>query len=227
MAKHHHHRRHHARRRNPRRRNRHHYAARRRNRISYVARSRNPFRRHHHRRRRNPSFVSSQIFGLAGGAIVAGLGCRIIPDMLVPSYNEGWTGYGIDAVTGVLISRFGLRYISRDWETGGYVGTILSVVSRIASEKLGSTLFGNGTDGMSYYMDSPFPWRGDPSQGPYPQFPGGRYALPAPVPTAATAVQAGQAASAAVQAAAAAPAAGMAPGASAGKPGGWKSGWRS
>lgn len=196
----------HHRRRNPRRRSS--LSRRRRsNGISYQARRRNP-RVRHHRRRRNPSFMNNQLFGLAGGAIVAGIGCRVIPQMVASGYNSGWTGYGLDAATGFVISRFGLRHINREWETGGYVGTILSVASRIVSEKFGSTIFGNGAGvsgdlafDMGYYMDESFPWRGNSSMGPYPQYPGGRYALPAPVPTAATAVQAGQAAAASVQAA--------------------------
>lgn len=184
-------------------------------------RRRNP-RRIHHYRRRNPFGIDSQLVGLAGGAIVAGIGCRVIPDMgPLANYNSGWTGYALDAGVGWAISRFGLRHIDRNWEVGGYVGTILAVASRIISEKFGSSLFPNGTDGMSYYMDSPFPWRGDPSQGPYTQFPGPRYALPAPVPTAATAVAAGQAAQAAVQAAGS-PAAAMASSPSQGQNGGWR-----
>jgi hypothetical protein len=163
----------------------------------------NPIRRHHRRsNRRNPFGISDELVGLAGGAIVAGIGCRVIPDMgPLANYNSGWTGYALDAAVGYAISRFGLRYINRNWEVGGYVGTILAVASRIVSEQFGSSIFPNGTDSMGYYMDAPFPWRGDPSQGPYPMFPGPRYAIAAPVPTAATAVQAGQAAAAAVQAA--------------------------
>ena len=182
-------------------------------------RRRNPM----HYRRRNPFGMSSELVGLAGGAIVAGIGCRVIPDMgFLATYNSGWTGYALDAAVGYAISRFGLHYVNRNWEVGGYVGTILSVASRIVSEKFGSSIFGNGTDSMSYYMDSPFPWRGDASQGPYPAFPGGRYALAAPVPTAATAEQAGQAAAAAVQAAQTAPSSGMAPSTAPGGGGGWR-----
>lgn len=208
--------------RSHRRRNRRHHT-RRNPRRSYVLKGSSPIRRRRHGRRRNfrrnprrlhsfrrrnPFGLSSELVGLAGGAIVAGIGCRVIPDMgFLASYNNGWTGYALDAGVGWAISRFGLRYINRNWEVGGYVGTILSVASRIVSEKFGSSIFGNGTDSMSYYMDSPFPYRGDASQGPFPQFPGGRYMGPASVPTAATAVQAGQAAQAAVAAAAAAPSA--------------------
>ena len=187
--------------------------------MSYFAGNRNPHRVHH-RRRRNPSFLNSEIMGLSGGAIVAGLGARIIPQMVASQYNTSWTGYALDAATGFVISRFGLRMINRNWEMGGYVGTVLSVVSRIVSEKFGGSAFTAGlgdTDfDMGYYMGDSFPWRGSSSQGPYPQFPGGRYALPAPTPTAATAVQAGQAAGAAIAAAAAAP---SAPGMSGG---GWR-----
>jgi hypothetical protein len=214
----------HHRRRNPRVRRHHHHHARRHNRaMRYFARNRNPFRRvHRHHRRRNPSFLNSEIMGLSGGAIVAGLGARIIPQMVASQYNVSWTGYAIDAATGFLISRFGLRMINRNWEMGGYVGTVLSVVSRIVSEKFGGSMFTQGlgdTDfDMGYYMGDSFPWRGSSSQGPYPQFPGGRYALPAPTPTAATAVQAGQAAAAAIQQAAA-PAAGAVPGMGGG---GWR-----
>jgi hypothetical protein len=174
-------------------------------------------------RRRNPFGLDNQLVGLAGGAIVAGIGCRVIPDMsFLASYNTGWTGYALDAGVGWVISRFGLRHINHNWEVGGYVGTILSVASRIISEKFGSSIFGNGTDSMSYYMDSPFPYRGDASMGPYPMYPGGRYLGPAAVPTAATAVQAGQAASAAVQAAAATPSAASAPATAPGGGGGWR-----
>ena len=209
MAKHKSHRRV-RRNRNPRRVR--HYARRRNRAMSYLARNRNPFRRVRHHRRRNPSFLNNEILGLSGGAIVAGLGARILPQMVAAQYNTGYMGYAIDAATGFVISRFGLRYVNRNWEMGGYVGTVLSVVSRIVSEKFGGAIFTSGLGDadfdLGYYMDESFPWRGNPSQGPYPQFPGGRYMLPAPTPTAATAVQAGQAAAAAVQAAAAPAAAG-------------------
>lgn len=185
---------------------------------------RNPIRRHNRSfRSRNPFGMSSELVGLAGGAIVAGIGCRVIPDMgFLASYNQGWPGYALDGAVGWAISRFGLRHINRNWEVGGYVGTILSVASRIVSEKFGSSIFGNGTDSMSYYMDSPFPYRGDASMGPFPQFPGGRYIGPASVPTAATAVQAGQAAQAAVAAAAAAPSTAPAGSPAVAQSGGWR-----
>ena len=190
-----------------------HHARRRSSIVRYAARNRNPSHRvRHHHRRRNPSFLNNEILGLSGGAIVAGLGARILPQMVAAQYNTGYMGYAIDAATGFVISRFGLRYINKNWEMGGYVGTVLSVVSRIVSEKFGGAIFTSGlgdTDfDLGYYMDESFPWRGTASQGPYPQFPGGRYMLPAPTPTAATAVQAGQAAAAAVQAVSPAAAAG-------------------
>lgn len=149
--------------------------------------------------------MKSEVWGMAGGAIVAGLGARIVPQMVAPQYNTGWTGYALDAGTGFLISRFALRpFGGRNWEVGGYVGTMLSVVSRIVSEKFGAGIFnpglGDADFDLGYYMGDGFPWRGDASQGPYAAFPGGRYLSPAPTPTAATAVQAGQAAAAAAAA---------------------------
>lgn len=192
---------HHRRRSNPHR----HHARRRSSIVRYAARNRNPFRHVRHHRRRNPSFLNNEILGLSGGAIVAGLGARILPQMVAAQYNTGYMGYAIDAATGFVISRFGLRYINRNWEMGGYVGTVLSVVSRIVSEKFGGAIFTSGlgdTDfDLGYYMEEgSFPWRGNPSMGPYPQFPGGRYLQPAPIPTNSTSVQAGQAAAAVVAA---------------------------
>lgn len=191
----------------------HNPSRRRRRNMSYLARNPSRVRRtRHYRRHRNPTFgfMKSEVWGLAGGAIVAGLGARILPQMVAAQYNVGWTGYAIDAATGFAISRFALRpFGGRNWEVGGYVGTILSVVSRVVSEKFGAGIFnagmGDADFDLGYYMGEGFPWRGDASQGPYPAFPGGRYLSPAPTPTAATAVQAGQAAAAAAAAPAAAP----------------------
>lgn len=188
-----------------------------------------PRRRRHHRRhrsrgrgrRRNPSlrsFTSGNLLPKIVGGGVGFLAARMIPQNLLPSYNTGFTGYALNAVSGVAASFLLGKVWSRDAEVGGYIGTGVAVLSRILVDKFniggGGGVSGDLDFDLGYYVSDRFPFpQGE--GGPYVNFPGNPYLANAPfAATSAAAVRAGQAAAAALPAVAGAgaPVAGATPG---------------
>lgn len=193
---HHHRRRSRARRSNPR----HH-------RRMHLMNRRNPHRIRRYHRRRNPSFggmSTTDLLYMGGGALVNGVACRALPQALLPQYNAGIAGYGLNGAFGAagawLIGKFNRRA-----GQGAWIGLIVALGQRIIADKFGSGSAG-ATGGMSgdldfslgYYDEGPFPMPQGASAGPYGKFPGTPWTGNASFPTtAASAVRAGQAAAAA------------------------------
>lgn len=174
-----------------------------------------PRRRRHHRRhrshsrgrRRNPSlrsFTSGGMLAKVGGGAVGFLAARMIPQNLLPQYNTGFTGYALNAVSGVAASWLLGKVWNRDAEVGGYIGTGVAVLSRVLVDKFniggGGGMSGDLDFDLGYYVSDRFPFPQD-AGGPFPNFPGSPYLANAPfAATSAAAVRAGQAAAAALPA---------------------------
>jgi hypothetical protein len=181
----------------------------------------------HRRRRRNPDGFAgmSTTELLWGGAGVVGnfLIARSGPAMLLPQYNVGAVGYGLNALFGAA-GAWGIGKLNRQAGVGAWFGLIAALASRFIAENFGSGQAA-ATSGMSgdldYYIGDPFPFA-QGAGGPYQAFPGSPY-LPGGAPvTSAAAVRAGAAAAAAALPAATAAAA--APGSSMASPatGNWR-----
>jgi hypothetical protein len=198
-------------------------SARRSRRRSYRRRSNPMFalaapRRHrkHHRRhrssrgrRRNPSlrsFTSGSMLAKVGGGAVGFLAARMIPQNLLPQYNTGFTGYALNAVSGVAASFLLGKIWNRDAAMGGYIGTGVAVLARVLVDKFniggGGGVSGDLDFDLGYYVSDRFPYP-QGAGGPYDNFPGSPYLANAPfAATSAAAVRAGQGAAAALPAAA-------------------------
>lgn len=154
-----------------------------------------------------------------GGGAIGFLAARMIPQNLLPSYNTGFTGYGLNVLSGAGISFLLGKIWDRDAAMGGYIGTGVAVLSRFLVDKFniggGGGMSGDLDFDLGYYVSDRFPFpQGE--GGPYANFPGSPYLANAPfAATSAAAVRAGQAAAAALPAAVSGPAVtagGMAPG---------------
>jgi hypothetical protein len=162
-------------------------------------------RRMNHRRRRNPDggvvgLSNSRLIPLIGGGAVGALGSRLIPENIsfLSQYNTGWQGYGLNIATGVALSWAMKKFWSQDAFVGGLVGTGVAVILRYMSDNSAASpaLSGDSTMNLAYYTSDRFPYP-QGTDGPYKRFPGTPYLNtggPFGQPTAATAVQAGQAA---------------------------------
>ena len=126
-------------------------------------RRRNPVltMRHHRRRRSNPEFLSNlkgmtiRVAYLAGGGIMA----RSLPQLLVPQYNTGFMGYGMNllttAVSAALVGRWKGAPASQDWMLGGFAFTLSRIIDDYAGFKL-----------LTFAQYSPsFQLSGDPHYG--------------------------------------------------------------
>jgi hypothetical protein len=211
---------------------------RRRSNFSLFASSRrrrrsNPTRYVARRRRRssNPTFggmSTTDLLWMGGAALADGVLCRAIPQMLAPTYNVGWTGYGLNALTGGL-GAWLLGKFNRRAGQGAWIGMIVAVGQRIISEQFGAGSAG-ATGGMSgdldfdlgYYLSDPFPYAQGASAGPYQPFFGTPYSPMLPTANAAAPAR-GKQTAALVAATAAPPAPTSAGGTSAG-PAAWQTG---
>ena len=65
-----------------------------------------------YRRRHNPLLAvpMSELVPLTAWAVGGMAGARILPQMLAPSYNQGWTGYGLNIVTTLGLSWLGGKF---------------------------------------------------------------------------------------------------------------------
>jgi hypothetical protein len=170
------------------------------------------FFRHHRRRRRNPDafggMSSKDLLFQGGGAAANFLIARSGPAMLLPQYNTGLPGYGLNAAFGAA-GAWAISKFDRRAGQGAWIGLVLALVSRFVAENFGSGSAGQ-TAGMSgdmdftlgYYVSDGFPFA-QGAGGPYNTFPGNAY-LPGGTPiTSAAAVRAGAAAASAALPAAA------------------------
>jgi hypothetical protein len=139
-----------------------------------------------------------------GGGAVGFLAARMIPQNLIPQYNTGWTGYVLNAASGVAASFLLGKIWNRDAAMGGYIGTGVAVLARVLVEKFniggGGGMSGDLDFDLGYYVSDRFPYPQD-AGGPFLNFPGNPYLANAPfAPTSAAAVRAGQGAAAALPA---------------------------
>lgn len=158
------------------------------------------------RRRRNPSelssFTSGGMLQMVGGAAAGFFGANAIPSLVpqLAAYNQGVTGYVLNAASGLAIA-WGLKKVwSPKAGMGALVGTGLSILLRIVKDNAGST--GSVTSAamsgdLAYYVSDRFPYP-QGNDGPYANFPGNASLANPPFPaTSAAAVRAGTAAAAA------------------------------
>jgi len=196
-----------------------HHRRRRSHAIVHHRRRHNPgrFVNVRHRRRANLSFAgfnTTDLLYLGGGALANGVLARAVPQMLLPQYNTGFAGYGLNAVAGGigawLISKFNKRA-----GQGAWIGLIVALGQRVIADKFGAGTAG-ATGGMSgdldfdlgYYLSDPFPYAQGASAGPYAAFPGNPYAPMLPTANAAAPARARQTAALVAAAAPAAPSGG-------------------
>lgn len=141
-----------------------------------------------------------------GGGAIGFLAARMIPQNLLPQYNTGFTGYGLNALSGFGVSFLLGKIWDRDAAMGGYIGTGVAVLSRILVDKFnvggGGGMSGDLDFDLGYYVSDRFPYP-QGAGGPFDNFPGSPYLANAPfAATSAAAVRAGQGAAAALPAAA-------------------------
>jgi hypothetical protein len=123
----------------------------------------------------------SELLWAGGGALLNGIVARALPQTLLPAYNVGWLGYGMNVVAGSL-GAWAIGKLNRRAGQGAWIGMIVAVGQRIIAEKFGAGSAG-ATAGLSgdldfdlgYYMDDPFPLQQGSGAGPYPAFPGQPY----------------------------------------------------
>lgn len=157
-----------------RRRNRAFHFGRRRNRTRVVYMSaRRRSRRH------NPLLAvpMGELIPLTAWAIGGMAGTRIIPQMILPQYNSGLGGYGLNFVAAVGLSWIGGKFAGTRASQGLLVGGMVGLAARMLSDALGSSTAGAwGLSGdldfdLGFYIPNSFavPTTG---QGPYLLQPG-------------------------------------------------------
>jgi hypothetical protein len=165
-----------ARKRNPmkkrsrrRRVNRTYSRRRRRNSIFGRRRRSNPvmyMRRSSRRRRRHNPLLSvpmSELLPLTAWAVAGMAGTRIIPQMVLPQYNQGIGGYGLNFVTAIGLSWIGGKFAGSRAGQGILVGGMVGLAARILSDTLGgSSALGGALAGdldfdLGFYIQNSFP----------------------------------------------------------------------
>jgi hypothetical protein len=168
-------------------------------------------------------FASGSTLKMIGGGALGFFGARFIPQNLgfLAPYNTGITGYGLNILSGLAVSWLGSKFLGREILTGGMIGTGLAVLSRMVTDygpgaATGTAMQGDLDFDLAYYIDEGWPLDRTtgfgPSGGPYATFPGTPRSV-AMLPTSASGVRAGAAASAMVP---------TLPGGGYGAPGGWR-----
>jgi hypothetical protein len=191
-------------------------------------------------RRHNPLLAvpMGELIPLTAWAIGGMAGTRIIPQMVLPQYNSGLGGYGLNLVAAVGLSWLGGKFAGTRAAQGLLVGGMVGLAARMLSDALGSSTAGAwGLSGdldfdLGFYIPNSFavPTTG---QGPYllqpgitgsPMASGGMPMAAALPPASAAAGTPGAGApSAAALAAATAPAAGGGGGGQ--EPNRWHNSW--
>lgn len=147
-----------------------------------------------HRRRnamRFGGFSTNDLLWMGGGALANGALARAIPQMVLPTFNVGWAGYGLNILAGSL-GAWLIGQFNRRAGQGAWIGMVVAVGQRIISEKMGAGTAA-ATGGMSgdldfdlgYYLADPFPFAQGASAGPYAAFPGTPYTAALPTANAA------------------------------------------
>jgi hypothetical protein len=144
-----------------------------RRRVVYVRHRRRHFRRH------NPllSVPMNELIALTGWAVVGMAGTRVIPQMVLPSYNSGIAGYGLNFATALGLSWIGGKFGGSRAAQGILIGGMVGLATRVLTDMLGSTQAGAwGLSGdldfdLGFYVPNTFavPTTG---QGPFLLNPG-------------------------------------------------------
>jgi hypothetical protein len=120
----------------------------------------------HRRRRRHNPFLSvpvSELLPLTAWAVGGMAGARILPQMVLPTYNSGWTGYGLNIATSLGLSWIGGKFAGARAAQGLLVGGFVGTAARILSDWLGATnpvggaLMGDLDFDMGFYIQNNFP----------------------------------------------------------------------
>lgn len=101
--------------------------------------------RHHRRFRRHNPFLSvplGELVTLTGWAVAGMAGTRILPQMVLPSYNSGITGYGLNAATAIGLSWLGGKFAGARAAQGLLIGGMVGLATRILTDMLGSSQAG-------------------------------------------------------------------------------------
>ena len=126
-----------------------------------------------HRRRSNPigsifpdaKGLAFDALYLAGGGITA----RGIPQAILPQYNVGWVGYGLNLLTTAfsagLIGRFRGAAASKPWLLGGFAFTMSRIIEDYMGIKLLQFAQWSPTAPFTLSGDTSFGMRG--AYGPY------------------------------------------------------------
>lgn len=150
---------------------------RRRNRTVVIMRGghRSPRRRYS----RNPilSVPLNELVPLTAWAVGGMAGARILPQLLAPSYNSGWTGYGLNILTTIGLSWVGQKFAGTRAAQGLLVGGFVGTAARMLADWLGgSSMLGGALSGdldfdLGFYINNTFPLP-TTGQGPFLLQPG-------------------------------------------------------
>lgn len=151
---------------------------RRVNRTVYIMRGGN---RGSRRRRysRNPILAVplNELVPLTAWAVGGMAGARIIPQLVLPNYNQGWTGYGLNILTTIGLSWVGSKFAgtraAQGLLVGGFVGTAARMLADWlgGSSTLGGALSGDLDFDLGFYINNSFPLP-TTGQGPFLLQPG-------------------------------------------------------
>jgi hypothetical protein len=144
-----------------------------------------------HNAMRFGGFSTNDLIWMGGGAIANGFLARTIPQMLLPTMNTGFLGYGLNILAGSL-GAWAISQFNRRAGQGAWIGMVVAVGQRIISERFGAGTAA-ATGGMQgdldfdlgYYLSDPFPFAQGASAGPYASFPGVPYSPMLPTANAA------------------------------------------
>jgi hypothetical protein len=107
----------------------------------------------YHRRRRNPlALPAGDLFATSAWAVAGGVATRALPEIVMPTSNVGFMGYGLNAVVAVGGSMLLQKFASAKAATGWLVGGTVMLAGRLVSDFFGKTLvtFANPLSGLGY-----------------------------------------------------------------------------
>lgn len=141
----------------------------------------------HHRRRNPGGFGLPDLTGLAKDAAYlagGGIAARSLPQLLVPQYNTGWMGYGMNLLTAVVtaglmakVKMFGPN-ATKPWLLGGFAFTLSRMLDDFAGLKILS--FAQYTPPFQLAGDATYGMRGIYANVDFPLPSDSQRALPAP-----------------------------------------------
>ena len=132
-----------------------------------------------HRRRHNPLLAVplNDLVPLTAWAVGGMAGARIIPQLLLPAYNTGYAGYGLNVAASIALSWLGSKFAGSRAAQGILVGGLVGTAARMLADFLGgSSMLGGALAGdldmdLGFYIPNSFPLPTTGS-GPYLLQPG-------------------------------------------------------